>query len=196
MTCEIDDITLSYFTEGYDAVCVTDGPVYSGSTEQFNLKHAAGYEAYLNSAAGDLNKIIGCVATATKSQQDGMTVFELELDPEKRIASDEVFQILADAGEPILSESIIVGFDENGHLVWANEKREFAATIAESNMMFSDFDSTVVDPMPEADKTYEEIEADMDARYDAFFAELEEAEAAQGTAPAETAEASEAAEAK
>ena len=189
MKSEIEDITLQYFTEGDKAVCVTDGPVYSGTVEQFNLSHAAGSEAYLKSATGDLNTIVDCVATATKSQQDGMTVYELTLDPAKRIASDETFQILADNGDPILSESIIVGFDENGYLVWANEKRAFKVSTLEKNIMLTDFDSTVVDPMPEADKTYEEMEADIDEKYEKFFDEAEKAESAEGAVSSEAAEA-------
>ena len=186
---EIEDITLQYFTEGDDAVCVTDGPAYSGTTDQFGLEHAAGAKAYLESATGDLNTIFNCVKTVTKSQQDGMTVYELALDPEKRIASDEIFQLLADNGDPVLNEGIIIGFDENGYLMWANEKREFKDSTAEKNMMFSDFDSTVVDPMPEADKTYDDMQADMDEKYEELFAELEEAESAEGAVSSDAAEA-------
>ena len=189
MTCEIDDLTLQYFTEGDNAVCVTDGPVYSGTVEQFDLPHAAGFKAYLKSATGDLNTIIDCVANVTKSQQDGMTVYELTLDPAKRIASDEVYQLLADYGDPILSESITIGFDGNNNLVWALEKREFQASTAEKNLMFSDFDSTVVDPMPEANKTYEEMQADIDEKYNAVFDALEQADNAEEAAPSEAAEA-------
>ena len=189
MTSEIEDITLQYFTEGDDAVCVTDGPVYSGTVEQFELAHAAGAQAYLESATGDLNTIFDCVKTATKSQQDGMTVYELTLDPEKRIASDEVFQILADAGDPVQAESIILGFDDKGYLVWANEKREFKLSSLEKNLMLTDFDNTTVEPMPKADKTYEEMEADIDEKYDAFFADLDKNEAAEGEASSEAAEA-------
>ena len=186
---EIEDITLQYFTEGDDAVCVTDGPAYSGTTDQFGLEHAAGAKAYLESATGDLNTIFNCVKTATKSQQDGMTVYELTLDPEKRIASDEVFQILADAGDPVQAESIILGFDDKGYLVWANEKREFKLSSLEKNLMLTDFDNTTVEPMPKADKTYEEMEADIDEKYDAFFADLDKNEAAEGEASSEAAEA-------
>ena len=186
---EIEDITLQYFTEGDDAVCVTDGPAYSGTTDQFGLEHAAGAKAYLESATGDLNTIFNCVKTATKSQQDGMTVYELTLDPEKRIASDEVFQILADAGDPVQAESIILGFDDKGYLVWANEKREFKLSSLEKNLTLTDFDNTTVEPMPKADKTYEEMEADIDEKYDAFFADLDKNEAAEGEASSEAAEA-------
>ena len=189
MACEIDDITLQYFTDGDNAVCVTDGPAYSGTVEQFDLPHAAGAKAYLESATGDLNTIVDCAATVTKSQQDGMTVYELALDPEKRIASDEIFKLLADKGDPVLSESVIVGFDENGYIVWANEKREFKASTAEKNITLTDFDNTVVDPMPEADKTYEEMEADIEKKYEEAFADLEKAENADGAAPSEAAEA-------
>ena len=71
--------------------------------------------------------------------------------------------------------------------MWAYEKREFKASIAEKNLMFSDFDNTVVDPMPEANKTFEEMQADIDEKYDAVFAALEQAETAEGAAPSEAA---------
>ena len=186
---EIEDIKLEYYSDGDKAVCVTDGPAYSGTTDQFGLEHAAGAKAYLESATGDLNTIFDCVKTATKSQQDGMTVYELTLDPEKRIASDEAFQILADAGDPVQAESIILGFDDKGYLVWANEKREFKLSSLAKNLMLYDFDNTTVEPMPKADKTYEEMEADIDEKYDAFFADLDKNEAAEGEASSEAAEA-------
>ena len=74
MTGKIDDVTIRYCSEGDDAVCVTDGPVYSGTTEQFDLSHFAGVEAYLKDAVGDLNTIADCVDTVEKEQQGDLTV--------------------------------------------------------------------------------------------------------------------------
>ena len=47
--------------------------------------------------------------------------------------------------------------------------------------MFSDYDSTVIDPMPEADKTYEEMEEDMAKKIDALYEELDTAEGSAGS---------------
>ena len=46
---------------------------------------------------------------------------------------------------------------------------EYSSSVSEVAIAFSDFDSTVIDPMPEAEKTYEEMEADIEAKYEAEF---------------------------
>lgn len=40
-------------------------------------------------------------------------------------------------------------------------------------MTLSDFDSTVVDPMPEADRTYSQMEEDEQLKLDAFAKQIE-----------------------
>lgn len=191
MTAELGDIKLQYFSNGEDAVCVTDGPVYSGTTEQFDQTHFAGAAAYLKEATWDLNDIVGCVATATKSEQDGMTVYELTLDPEKYMASDEILQIMAESGDPILSAVVYIGFDPNGYIVWVDNKTDYKLSTTEKSLSLSDFDSTVIEPMPQADKTYEEMEADIKQKLDAYSEELEKADGvdAAATGSSEAAEA-------
>ena len=49
-----------------------------------------------------------------------------------------------------------------------SEKDEYEKISSTRNVELSEFDTTVIDPMPEADKTYAEMEEDMDAKYDAF----------------------------
>lgn len=51
-----------------------------------------------------------------------------------------------------------------------------------TNLMLKDYDSTTVDPMPEATRTFEDMEQDMQLKYDALFAQLEAAEAAEAEA--------------
>lgn len=173
MLAEIGDIKIAYYSNGNDAVCVTDGPVYSGTTEQFGEVHFAGVEAYLADAFGDLNKIIDSVGTVEKGQQGDLTVYTLTLDPEKYMASDEILTIMKESGNPVESAVFTFGFDKEGHLALIHEVVEYTTSIADRAETFSDFDSTVVDPMPAADKTYEEMEADIEEKYAALEKELD-----------------------
>ena len=166
MTAEIGDITLQYFSDGEEAVCVTDGPVYSGTTEQFDMTHFAGVEAYLENTIGDLNTLVDCIDTVTKEQQEDMTVYTLNLDPQKYIDSDETLSILADYGSPVLSAVVTLGFDQEGRIVLADEMTEYELSSNRTTVTLADFDSTVIEPMPEADKTFDEMNADMEAKLD------------------------------
>lgn len=173
MVGEIDDIAIRYCSDGDDAVCVTDGPVYSGTTEQFDQSHFAGVEAYLEGAVGDLNTIADCVGSVAKEQQDGLTAYTLTLDPEKYMASDEILTMMKEYGDPVVSAVFTLGFDGEGHLASIHEVVEYAKSIADRTYTLSDFDSTTVDPMPAADKTFEEMEADINEKYEALEDELD-----------------------
>ena len=58
-----------------------------------------------------------------------------------------------------------------------------------THLLFSDYDSTVIDPMPAADKTYEDMEDDMQEKLDAFEEELESDEGSEEEASSASAEA-------
>ena len=75
MVTQIDDVTLAYYSNGDDAVVVTDGPIYSGTTEQFDLPHFKGVESYLTDTFGDLRVIVDCADTVTKEQQGDTAVY-------------------------------------------------------------------------------------------------------------------------
>ena len=173
MTAEIEGITLQYYSDGEDAVCVTDGPVYSGTTAQFDSTHFNGVAAYLKDATGDLNTVIDCAATVTKEQQDDVTVYTLTLDPEKYIKSDEILSLMAENGDSVVEAVFALGFDQEGHIVSIHKVITYVANASDLTLTLSDFDSTVVEPMPEADKTYEEMEADIDAKFEALYDELD-----------------------
>ena len=55
----------------------------------------------------------------------------------------------------------------------AEEKAEYSTVIAQRAVTLSDFDSTVVDPMPEADRTYSQMEEDEQLKLDAFAKQIE-----------------------
>ena len=60
-----------------------------------------------------------------------------------------------------------------GRVVPHETKRRYRFFIPDCTYTLSDFDSTVIDPMPEAEKTYEEMEADINEKLESFEEELE-----------------------
>ena len=170
---EIEDIKLEYYSDGDKAVCVTDGPVYSGTTEQFDQPQFAGFEACFYGAVGDLNTCIDCFDTVVKEQQGDVTVYTVTLDPEKYMASDEILTMMKDAGDPVLSAVFTFSIDKDGRLVSLNRVVDYNVSSIDVTHTLSDFDSTVIGPMPEADKTYEEMESDINVKFEQLAAELD-----------------------
>ena len=184
MTGEIGDYKIQYFSDGNDAVCVTDGPVYSGTTEQFGMTYAAGVDAYIANEVGDLNALIDCAASVEKMESKGLTFYALMLDSEKYIASDEILTLMAESGTPVKVAFFTIGFEEDGSIASIDLAVTYDKSKNTRGLMFSDYDSTVIDPMPEADKTYEEMEEDMTKKVDALYEELDTVEGSAGSSEA------------
>ncbi len=165
MTYKIGDVTMQYFSDGDDAVYVTDGTVYSGTTEQFGLGHFDGPQAYVESEIGDLYSIVDCAANVEKEQQGETSIYKLTLDVQKYIASDDVLTMMAESGNPVRASDVTLGFDKEGHMVLLDHMLEYDKSITELDIEFNDFDSTVVGPMPKATNTYEELLADEERKY-------------------------------
>ena len=168
---DMSGLKLEYITDGDNAVFVSDGPVYSGTTEQFDLNFSDGLEAFLLDSIGDLNVLADCAADAEKMESKGLTFYTFTLDPEKYIASDEALKTLADYGTTVKEAMVTVGFDEDGTIASIDRTIDYGDTIASKHMVFSDYNSTVVEAMPEATKTFEEMEADSQAKLDALYGE-------------------------
>ena len=179
---EIGGIKLKYVTDGDKAVFISDGPVYSGTVEQFDLPSAGGPGAYLDDVIGDLDTLAACAASVEKTESNGLTFYTLTLDPEKYIASDETLKMLADYGSPVTEAIITVGFDEDGSIGSVDKKVVYSDVIAVRNLVFSGYGATTVEPLPAADKTYEEMEADMQAKLDSLSEGLELADASSDAA--------------
>ncbi len=177
---EVGGVQLRYFTDGEDAVFVTDGSAYSGTTEQFDLPYAKGFKAFLDNKVGDLNTLVDCAASIEKMESNGLTFYLLTLDPEKYIASDEVLTLLADSGTPVKEALFTVGFEEDGSFASMDLAIAYENSTHANHLLFSDYDNTVIDPMPAADKTFEEMEADMQAKLDELNKELESTEGVEG----------------
>ena len=177
---EFGDIKLKYITDGDKAVFISDGPVYSGTVEQFDLPSAGGPGAYLDDVIGDLDTLAACAASVEKTESHGLVFYTLTLDPEKYIASDETLKLLADYGSPVVEAVITVGFDEDGSICSIDKKVVYGDVTAVKNLVFSGYGATTVEDLPAADKTYEEMEADMQAKLDALSSELDLADDSQG----------------
>ncbi len=170
---KIEDITLKYFTDGDDAVFVTDGPSYSGTTEQFGIEHAKGFAAYLTSTIGDLTTMADCASKVEKMESSGLAIYTVTLDPQKYIASEDVLRMMAEGGDAVKEALLTITFEENGSIVGIDLVVSYEkGHMTGKHLMIGDYDSTTIDPMPEADRTYEEMEADMKLKLDAFEKQL------------------------
>ena len=168
LTCEIDDIKLQYYSDGEKAVCVTDGPVYSGTTDQFDMEQFHGADTYVETQVGNLYELIKCIDTVARGEKDGQTVYTLTLDPQKYIETDEIYKMMADSGDAVQKAVVIVAFNKDGYIVMEDLFVEYPKNTAQTNIVLSDFDSTTIEAMPEATRTYEEMDADITKKWELF----------------------------
>ena len=173
----IDKLKLVYYTDGTDAVFVSDGPVYSGTTEQFDLGFADGVEDYLDDAIGDLDDLVAYVDTVEKVEKDGLRLYTLALDADAYAASDDNLQLLKDSGTTLAEAQVSVGFGSDGRIASLGKNLSFEDFSRMTDILFSDYDNTAVEAMPKADKTFEQMEADSQAKLDALAAQIDADEA-------------------
>ena len=160
---QLGESLVQYYTEGDSAVLVDDGVAYAGTTEQFDLSYTGLLEDYLAGRIGDLNAIADCAATAQKTEEGGLTLYALDLDPELYIQSDEALQALADAGMAVTEASFVVGFGDDGRIATIDQNVQYTNSSIVVNITISDYDNTTVEALPEATKTFEDYEAYLDA---------------------------------
>jgi hypothetical protein len=165
----ISDVQLSYYIDGNDVACVTDGPVYSGTVEEFGLETSTTPESYLEQVIGKRGSLADCAATIEKLETSVMDIFVVTLDPQALIASDETLQMLADSGSPVKAAKTSVGFDKEGNIASIDSTIDYGTSTIERHLLFSDYNATTIDPMPEATATYEQMMADEDAKLEEFL---------------------------
>ena len=183
MVGKTDDIEVEYYTEGGKAVLVTNGTSYSGKVKQFGLTFPKGFQAYLTDAVGDLSTLADCAASIEKMENAGLTFYVVMLDPEKYIAADETLALMKDLGDSLKESKLSVGFDADGNIVsidFGNSYDKGHAMLR--HLVISDYDNTVVEPMPVAEKTYKDMQADIQEEVDAFLKDLDLDSAAEGAA--------------
>ena len=162
-TMDVEGTITQFFTAGGDAVYVADGSAYSGTVEQFAIPFANGFDAYIASTIGDLNVLIDCASAVEKDVVNASTVYRLTLDPEKYIATDEALGILADTGSPVQEAYVTIGFDDNGRIASIDQAVNYGTSTISKTLSIADYDSTSVEPIPEATKTFEDLQAEIEA---------------------------------
>lgn len=168
---QVDNVKMAYYTDGDQVVFVSDGPVYSGTVEQFELEQANGFGPYLDEVLGEKGMLTNCASNVEKQSKDGLTIYKLTLDVDKYTNADEALKLLTDNGVKLQDAQVTVGFDESGNIVSVDKRYEYDTSVAEWHLVLSDHNKTTVDPMPEATKTYEDLDADTNAKLDALFGE-------------------------
>ena len=190
VSAEYEGIKMQYFTDGKNAVFVSDGPAYSGTAEQFGAQDYSGFDAFIKHTIGDLEALVGCVDSAEKAEGDGLTYYILTLDPAKYIATDELLAALAQAGMPVEGAVFSVAFDKSGNVASMDLALAFSDFALTETLAFSDFDSTVADPAPEATVTFEEMEESARLQIEELMKNLDSYEgSAKGTAATDPAKA-------
>ena len=100
--------------------------------------------------------------------------YQLTLDPRKYMDADEALLALEKSGNPIKNAQLTIYFDADGHIAGLKKHYEFPEAINDITDSLSDFDATTVEAMPEATKTFEELEADREIKFHELFDGLEE----------------------
>lgn len=146
-------------------------------TEQFGLNQSKGFDAFLIDKIGGISKLADCMTSIEKMESDGLILYAVMLDPAKCIASDEILGVIAKAGDPVREALFSISFDADGRIasidLAVSYKKSHSMT---KHLLFSGFDSTVIDAMPVADRTYEDMKADMKPKIDAAAKQLESGE--------------------
>ena len=131
---------IEYYTDGSQAVFVMDGEAYSGTI-------------------GELGQALEYSTDMTKDETGDGAAYVLKLDPDKYAESDETLGAMADAGVSFTDVTLSVRFDADGHVAKLIRTANSEDGTYETTVEFSDFDNTIVDPAPEATKTYADLEA-------------------------------------
>ena len=167
------DYTVKYYSVGQDAVLVTDGPVYSGTTEQFEGAWFGGSKAYLESTIGDLEKIVECATSVEKIESeatDDLVAYAIELDLEKYMDSDEILSLMKE-NTPVEKATVTISFNKDGYIEAVDKVVVYGGTNkiqSEWHLLFSDYDSTVIDEMPAATADFETMQTDVQTKLDEF----------------------------
>ncbi len=185
ITAEYGNEKLQYFTDGKNAVLVLDGTAYSGTAEQFGAQDYSGFDTFIKHVIGERDAIIGYTTSAQKVDADGLNVYALTLDPQKYLASDPMLTVLADAGYPVKDALLTISLNKDGNVVSMNMVVGFEGSGLVESLEFSDFGSTVVDPTPEATKTYEEMDEDKQQEIEQLIKTLDAYDASAGEASPE-----------
>ena len=163
--------TISAFLDGDKAVVDFDGDAYAGTIDEIGVHEMTSIDELLNTKVGDFDTIMSCVSAADIGKQGDNTVYALVVDTEKYAEADEVQKELSEAGLKKDVFAVSYEFGADGKLVSVNVFESMSFQTTEASLNFTDYDATVVDPVPETDKTYADMSADIQAAVDELSSE-------------------------
>lgn len=163
---DLQGSTINTYLDGDKVVIDFDGDAYAGTTEEMDVNELTSIEALLKTKVGDFDTITSCVSAADVVKQGENTVYALTIDTEKYAEADEVEKALSEAGLQKELFTVSYEFGADGKLLSVSVLEKTALNTTEATLNFTDYDATVVDQAPETDKTYADMNADIQAAVD------------------------------
>ena len=155
-------IEMQIYIDGDDVVIASQGQAYSLTLEELE---AMGYSQYssidniMKSQGGDFSAYKDAVQSVEKTTEGDETIYTVTCDPEKIMSSSEANAALSQLGGSVSFDSAKLVYHVNA----SNQLTGFDMELAGKaySMTFNgkvyDYDSTVVDPAPEATGKFSDI---------------------------------------
>lgn len=192
VTYEVEGMTFHMYYDGQDMVAdYGDGDVFKLTADEIDDDEGAlGVEQLVPGLLGNFDKLVSCAASVEKQTVEDGVSYELVVDPALLAKEDEMIK---EFGGEMSDFSVRYSFGADGRLTNIESHEESNFGVVDRQISFLNYDSTVVDPAPETDRTLADHEAALE---EAWAAESEEStdaetEEAADTASAEAAEATE-----
>ena len=170
-SCEFAGSTFKSFLDGDKAVVDVDGVAYAGTVEEMSADEMTSIDELLETKVGDFEAITSCVSAADVATQGDNTVYALVIDGDKYAQSSEVEKALAEAGLKKEVFTISYEFGADGKLLSVSVNTTTPIDTTQATLTFTDYDATVVDQAPETDKTYADMDAEIQKVVDAIAGE-------------------------
>ena len=170
-SCDFLGSTFNAFLDGDKAVMEVDGDAYAGTVEEMSAQELTSIDELLNTKAGDFEAITSCVSAADVDEQGDSTVYALVIDPDKYAESSEIEKALAEAGLKKEAFAVSYEFGADGKLLSVSVNEVTSHETTQATLSFTDYDATVVDQAPETDKTYADMDAEIQKVVDAIAGE-------------------------
>lgn len=162
ITYTTKDSTYATYYDGQDMVCdFGDGDVFKVTADELDEdEEGFSVESLAPELLGHFEAIVDSAGTITKAEtDDGGVVYELELDP-KLLAEHDAE--LSDMGIDVDAVAVSYEFGADGRLAKIATYQDMSLATVDETIVCSDYDSTVVDPAPETDRTLADHQAELE----------------------------------
>lgn len=158
ITYKLSDSTYKTYYDGQDMVCdFGGGDVFKATADELDEdEKALSVEAFESDLLGQFDSIVASASTIEKTSVDGGVLYTLTLDPKLLAKHDEE---LAGMGADVSAATVSYEFDSDGRLVKLTSSQDTSFGVVDETVECSDYNSTVVDPAPETDRTLADHEA-------------------------------------